>query len=65
MEVILEQLHSSLQLLPKDFGKGLMGQVSRSTNLAYTWRVEMKRDEDIKEGGAMRMGDRKIKKETL
>ena len=42
-----------------------MGQVSRSTNLAYTWRVEMKRDEDIKEGGAMRMGDRKIKKETL
>ena len=36
-----------------------MGQVSRSTNLAYTWRVKMKGEKGIKEGGANRIGDRK------
>ena len=28
----------------------MMGQVSRSTNLACTWMVEMKREKSIKEG---------------
>ena len=36
-----------------------MGQVSRSTNLAYTWRVEMKKEKGIKEGGANRKEDRR------
>ena len=36
-----------------------MGQVSRSTNLAYMWRVETEREKGIKEGGTMRIGDRK------
>ena len=36
-----------------------MGQVSRLTNLACMWRVEMEREEGIKEGGVMRIGDRK------
>ena len=39
-----------------------MGQVSRSTNLACTWKVEMEREEGIKEGGAMRMGYQKKRK---
>ena len=61
MEVIPKQQPSTLQLLPKDFGKWLIGQVSRSTNLACTWRVEMEREEGIKEGGAIRIGDEKKK----
>ena len=36
-----------------------MGQVLRSINMAYTWRVEMKGENGIKEGGVMRIGDRK------
>ena len=38
-----------------------MRQVSRSTNLACTRRVEMEREEGIKEGGAIRMRDEKKK----
>ena len=41
-----------------------MGQVSRPTNLACTWRVEMKRKNGIKEGGAIRKGDRKRKEKN-
>ena len=33
-----------------------MGQVSRSTNLVYTGRVEMKREKSIKEGGSNEKG---------
>ena len=33
-----------------------MGQVSRSTNLVCTGRVEMKREKSIKEGGSNEKG---------
>ena len=65
MEVILEQWFSVLQLLPKDFRKVLMGQVSSTNHLACTWRVRMKEEESIKEEGSNGKGDRKFVKESI
>jgi len=42
-----------------------MGQVSRSTNLARMWRVEMKREKSIKEGRAIKIGGSEKSRETL
>jgi len=60
--VIPKQWFSALQLLPKDFRKVLMGQVSSINHLACTWRVRMKR-KSIKEGRSNGKGDRKIVRE--
>ena len=62
MEVIPEQWFSALQLLPKDFRKVLMGQVSSTNHLASTWRVRMKEEQSIKEEGGNGEGDQKIRK---
>ena len=59
MEVIPEQWFSALQLLRKDFRKGLMRQVLNTNHLVCMWRVKMKREESIKgEGGNERKGSR-------
>ena len=43
-----------------------MGQVLKLTNLACTWRVEMKRKKGIKEGVAIRLrGRRKKERNTV
>ena len=50
--MIPEQWFSALQLLPKDFKKVLMEQVSSTNHLACTWWVRMKEEESIKEEGS-------------
>ena len=52
MEVIPEQWFSVLQLLPKDFRKMLIGQISSTNHLVCTWRVEIKREKSIKKEGS-------------
>jgi len=42
-----------------------MRQVSKSTSLACTWRVEMKRENSIKEGRAITIRGSKKSRETL
>ena len=43
-----------------------MGQVSKSTNLVCTWRVEMKREKSIKEGGSNEnWGSRNLGRNTI
>ena len=41
-----------------------MGQVSSTYHLVCMWRVEMKRENSIKEKGAMRERDRKFVRES-
>ena len=65
MEVIPKQWFSTLQLLPKDFKKVLMGQISSTNHLACKWGVKMKEEESIKEKEVVRERDREIKKVTL
>ena len=66
MEVIPKQWFSTLQLLPKDFRKVLMGQISSTNHLACKWGVKMKEEESIKgEGGSERKGSRNQESNTV
>ena len=42
-----------------------MEQVSRSTNLVYTWKVEMKREKSIKGGSNEKRGSRNLGRNTV
>ena len=63
MEVMLEQWFSALQSLFGDLQEGLMGQVSTPNHLACTWKVEMRRRDNIREeGGSETKGSKKSSK---
>ena len=49
--MMLEQWFSALQLLFEDLWEGLMGQVSTLNRLTCMWKREMRRRDNIIEGG--------------
>ena len=64
--MIPEQWFSALQLSHEDFKKVLMGQGSKTNNLACMWKVRMKEKKSIKgEGGSERMRSRNQKRNTV